>query len=161
MDEQEFSGLVNRLTEANKILVDLDPAIRAEAFELMKPYVEGGGSPPKRRRTASARSAGDTPAKPAAPKPARKRSGRRPAGNEATAIESATEEEEKLVEAHLSDTEADNAMLALAIFYGRHGRAAFDMAHLPAIARQFSLNVPARMDKTFNSAKRGTDRNLS
>ncbi|MEA2202122.1 MAG: hypothetical protein QOI89_2718 [Solirubrobacteraceae bacterium] len=164
MDEQAFKELVDRLGEANQVVADLDPAIRAEAFELMRPYVEGGDAVQKRGgRTTRSRSAAKPAAKPAAktptPKPARKRSGPPPA-KDAVVVESATEAEEKLVESHLSDTEADNAMLALAIFYGRHGRAAFDMAHLQAIARQFNLNVPSRMDKTFRAAKRGADKKL-
>lgn len=51
-----------------------------------------------------------------------------------------------MLEKHLSDADHENAMLAVAILYARHGRGPFKMAHVSGLARQYNLNVPARLD---------------
>jgi hypothetical protein len=44
MDEKEFSEAVERLKEVNKIVSELDPAIRSQAFVALSRYVSGTAS---------------------------------------------------------------------------------------------------------------------
>jgi hypothetical protein len=62
MDKKEFDERVKRLKEANKIIVEMDPAIREKAYEVLEPYIIGkadiksehlGGSKPKNSSGAS------------------------------------------------------------------------------------------------------------
>jgi hypothetical protein len=41
MDEQRFNEAVRRLHEVNRVVVELDPAIRSQAFALLSGYVTG------------------------------------------------------------------------------------------------------------------------
>lgn len=51
MDETTFKNRVKRLADVNKVIVKLDPAIRASAFCLLEGYVTGTvGKPPKNER---------------------------------------------------------------------------------------------------------------
>ena len=154
MDEEAFKALVKRLSDVNKVVASLDPAIRADAFALMEPYVAGSRADGPQRPARG--SGGD--ATPAGTRAARKSAPRRPKRAKQTAVVPTDEEEEALVEQHLSDDDSTNALLALAILYMRHGRGLFDLGHLKGVAQQFNLNVPRRMDKFFLAAKRGDDK---
>jgi precorrin-2 methylase len=39
MDEKDFRKAVKRLHEVNKVVVQLDPAIRSQAFDVLRGYV--------------------------------------------------------------------------------------------------------------------------
>lgn len=153
MDADEFKLRVARLGQVSEAIGKLDPAIRAEAFALLKPYVTGDGEDPANAtapsRTGSSSRTESSPRKPPI-KPATKRAKRKSITPAAP-----TEGEDLLLEAHLSDLDYENAMLALAIFFKRHGRGPFDMAYVKAIGEQFALNMPKRLDKFFETAKRG------
>ena len=60
-----------------------------------------------------------------------------------------------LVESHISDVDADNALLVLAIIFMRHGRTPFRQALAKGIAKEHNLNMPKRLDKFYSGAKRG------
>lgn len=49
MDETTFKNRVKRLGDVNKVIVKLDPAVRASAFSLLEGYVTGKvGKPPSK-----------------------------------------------------------------------------------------------------------------
>lgn len=151
MDETQFNERVRRLEQINGVVSKLDPAIRGEAFDVLKAYV----SDDDRGKTRKAATGGGTNGTAARKSPARK-----PATPKAPVVAKPVEGEEELLEANLSETDHENAMLVLAILYARHGRGPFQMVHITAVARQYNLNVPARLDMFFRSAKRGESKAL-
>jgi hypothetical protein len=133
MDEPTYNDCVARLNSVNAVISKLDPAIRSDAFALLKPYVTDVTS----GRGGEAMDDEDD---------------RDGAGTGAVA--SGATDDERLVEKFESDKEFENALLALAIFYGRHGRAQFTMATIRGIAREFNLDIPDRVDVTLSGMKR-------
>ncbi len=129
MDEQELKRLASRLRQVNDVLTDLDPEIRGEAFALLKDYVTAsqGEEAEEKPRTRSQTKVNGDPA----------------AG------------EELLIEKHLSDADHENALLALAILYQRHGRGPYQQRDVSAVADQYKLNMPKRLDMFFRNATRG------
>jgi hypothetical protein len=57
MDETYFDERVKRLQQISAVVSTLDPAIRSEAFDMLKGYVTGEdvGTPPPKPRAASTR----------------------------------------------------------------------------------------------------------
>jgi hypothetical protein len=135
MDEAAFNETVERLKKVNGIISNLDPAIRAEAFELLAPYVTGGGA------TEAEASEGDGDAAAAT----RKASG-------------GAVDYNVLIEKFESDKDYENAMLVLAIVYDRHGRGPMQLSHIKVVSEEFNLTVPERLDKFFGPAKRGVNK---
>jgi hypothetical protein len=131
MDEKSFDQTVERLKKVNEVIAGLDEAIRADAFSVLKPYVTDGGG-------ASAESEDDLDGATA---------------NDAGAQKPVTGFD-VLIEKHESHKDSENAMLALAIFYGRHGRGPFQLSQIKAVADEFNLTVPKRIDNFFARAKR-------
>lgn len=43
VDKKAFEEIVKRLKEVNEVVAGLDPAIRSAAFEVLRPYIVGGG----------------------------------------------------------------------------------------------------------------------
>ncbi len=155
MNETHFKESVKRIQEIDNVVSKLDPAIRGEAFALLKGYVTGddattrppnGGQLPATGAIHTTQIRKPPPKKPAPPKGL-------------AAVEPADGEDE-LLEKHLSDADHENAMLAVAILYARHGRGPFKMVHITGVANQHNLNVPARLDMFFKSAKRGESKAL-
>ena len=141
MNEQDFKARARRLHEVNDVISNLEQSIRSEAFALLEGYVIGedpGTSP------------GPGGAK--SPRVAR-RGGSDQESNDREGL--LTDDEDALVETHISDSDSDNALLALALFYKRHGRGPFEMSHLKAIAKEHNLNIPTRPDVFLKGAKRG------
>jgi hypothetical protein len=155
MDESSFKERVRRIQEINYVVSKLDPAIRGEAFEMLKGYVTGGDAdePSRKGRQQSATRATNG-----------KQTGRSPTKKVATPkgpiVAEPVEGEDELLEKHLSDADHENAMLAVAILYARHGRGPFKIAHVAGVAKQYNLNVPARLDMFFKTAKRGDPKSL-
>ena len=153
MDSKDFKIRAARLGEVDQVIGKLDPAIRVEAFSLLKAYVTGGIERPGGDPTSQGNGPGTrekSPTRRTSARSATKQASRKPIAPAAPG-----EGEDVLLEEHLSDLDHENAMLALAIFFKRHGRGPFDMAHVKAIGEQFSLNMPKRLDKFFETAKRG------
>ena len=118
----------------NTVISKLDSAIRMEAFALLKPYVTGAPTGADDGEVANGIDGN---------------------GSGATdAAQSDVTDDEQLVEKFESDKEFENALLALAIFYRRHGRALFAMAAIRAIAGEFNLDIPDRVDVTLSGMKR-------
>jgi hypothetical protein len=148
MDETQFKERVKRLGEINSVISKLDPAIRGEAFDVLKPYVsdDDTGKATRKPRSAAPRGQGATAKKSPAKKPATPRG---------PVVAEPVEGEDELLEKHMSDADHENAMLAVAILYARHGRGPFQMSNITGVAKQYNLNTPARLDMFFKSAKRG------
>ncbi|MDQ3934072.1 MAG: hypothetical protein M3340_05505 [Actinomycetota bacterium] len=150
MDEMQFKERVERIQEINNVVSKLDAAIRGEAFNMLKGYVTGeddATSPPKGGK---GHATGAIDGKRATKTPTKK-----PATPKGPVVAEPVDGEDELLEKHLSDADHENAMLAVAILYARHGRGPFKLAHITGVARQYNLNVPARLDMFFKSAKRG------
>jgi hypothetical protein len=130
MDEAALNEIVGRLKKVNGIISKLDPAIRAEAFELLAPYVAGGEA------TEDEPAEGDGE------------------GGAANRKRGVVIDYDMLTEKFESDKDADNAMLSLAICLDRHGRGPFRMSQIKDVAQEFSLSVADRLDMTFKGAKR-------
>jgi hypothetical protein len=138
MDEPTFKARVARLEEVNAVIAKVEEAIRAEAFDLLKPYISGDaveGEPDVSNTDGNGGSGSNGG------------SGRRRRSGGAF-------DAEALVDDHESDNEADNVYLCLAIFYARHGRGPFTMPQLKTIAQEFGLAIPGRHDNTIRDAKR-------
>jgi hypothetical protein len=132
MKEIQFQRTVDRLKKVNEVVKELDPAIRGDAFALLVPYVNAAGG-----------ELGDDPEKASANK-----------GSGMKAKGSRPLDEETLVKEFESEKDHENALLAVAILYGRHGKGPFDLALVRAIADAHKLNIPDRPDKTFKVLKR-------
>jgi hypothetical protein len=130
MDEQAFAAAVERLKELNKVISGLDPTIRADAFKLLQGYVG-----------ADASEAIDDEDEAESAEVKKSSSGSKV-------------DFDKLIETHESDKDADNAVLALAITYARHGKGPFAMTVIKGVANEFNLTVPARPDMFFKGHKR-------
>lgn len=155
MDEGHFKERAKRIQEINNVVSKLDPAIREEAFDMLKGYVTGEDvvTPPPKQGKASA--AGGTSGTQTRRSPVKK-----PTTPKSPVVVEPGESEDELLEKHLSDADHENAMLAVAILYARHGRGPFKIAHITGVAQQYNLNVPARLDMFFKSAKRGEPKAL-
>ncbi len=152
MDQSTFTDRVKRIQEINAVVAKLDPAIRGEAFDLLKGYVTGGDAGQSKPHGAASSTATTT-------RQTRKASAKKATPTEPVVVEP-LEGEDELLERHLSDADHENAMLAVAILYARHGRGPFKMAHVSGVATQYNLNVPARLDMFFKTAKRGDSKAL-
>lgn len=134
MDEQEYNQTVERLNEVNKVIEGLDASIRADAFKLLKPYVAAGAVTDDEDDTEEE---GETP---------KKQTAKRSAGGSV--------DFDELIETHESDTDYENALLALAIVYARHGKGPYALSLIKGAADEFNLTIPARLDMTFKTLKR-------
>lgn len=130
MDESTYKARVERLRAVNATITELDQTIRAEAFALLKGYVTGETDD---EESTGGAEGGD-----------HARSGPRHGDIDT----------EQLVEKHESDKEYENALLALAVFYMRQGRAEFNMSSIREIAKEFNLDIPERVDVTLGGMKR-------
>lgn len=128
MDEKAFNELSKRLRAANKLIADLEPELREDAWALIRPYVaEEVSSDDDLKDEASRRKQ---------PKPD-------------------GESEDALIEAHESDKESDNLYLTLAILYQRHGRGPFALDLIKTTGKELGLALPDRPDTTIrNSSKK-------
>src|SRR5688572_13049981 len=101
MEKTTFNETAKRLQEVDGLIKKLDPAIRADAFALLKGYVTGGRAADKSSTSTEKESTSSTGTKP-----------------ERTSGEL---DVDALVEEHESDTDWENALLALAVYYARYG----------------------------------------
>ena len=135
MDENAFDQTVERLKKANAVIDKLDPAIRSDAFALLRDYVVGGDAGDRGRGRGGG---GD-------PKVGQEK--RAPLAPDAT--------EDALVERYESDKDFENALLCLAIVYKRHGRGPYpNWDPLKNVASHYSLEIPKALHMTFKTLKR-------
>ncbi len=141
MDEAEFKEAAKRLEQVNAVVSRLDPAMRDEAWTILRGYVSGqtheanppdGKGPPKKGSPKASKKAPKKPP-PSSPPP--------------------DSSEEELIERFESDVDAENLSLVLAIFYRRHGRGPVTTATLKMLAAGLDIDVPDRPDMTLKRRK--------
>jgi hypothetical protein len=138
MDDSAFDETVERLKKTNAVIENLDPAIRADAFALLRDYIAG--------KTLGGGGGGERKANGEDQRTHAERESSEPLPPDAS--------EEELIEKYESDKDADNALLCLAILYKRHGRGPFSWKPLKAIATQFNVDIPSALHMTFGAMKR-------
>src|SRR5512143_1419511 len=102
MDETAFKEFAKRLKSASKVIEELDPVLREDAWAMLRPFVSPDEEPTHEKH-------GD-----------QKRQGRDGSVRSKSGVS-----EDVLIEEHESDKESDNLYLTLAILYQRHGRGPF------------------------------------
>jgi len=125
VDEKLFGDRVRRLREVSKVVESLDPAIRAEAFLLLRDYVIGHPDKPGRASKS---------------------------GNESEPPGELNIE--ALLEAHTHEKPADNLHLLAACHFAEYGANPFSLEGIRDTASSFGLTIPERSDMTFVQAKR-------
>lgn len=125
MEAKTFEEIRRRLIEVDKVIRRLDPAIRANAFELFNDYLKGG---------THTHLSGEGKHKP-----------ERPSGDD---IDLRT-----LVEKHGDAKPSDNAFLLTADWYHKYGSAPFTVANIKQAATSAGLTVPDRLDMTLTAAQ--------
>lgn len=141
MDESEFKQLSERFKKANSVITKLDPVLREDAWQIMRPYVDVGGSP----------GSGTDGVKTSKPK--KDRPAKRPKEEQAETQPPLPPDpdEEELIDRFESNKDSVNLYLVLAIFYKRHGRGPISTRFLKGLAKALGLDIPKRPDKTFGS----------
>lgn len=130
MDEKTFNDLSKRIRAANKLIAELDPVLRDDAWAMVRPYVAG--------ETSTDTGSSDLHS-----------------SNDQTQPKTNAEDEDVLIEEHESDKESDNLYLVLAILFKRHGRGPFSMDLIKSTGKHLDLPLPNRPDTTFrNSTKK-------
>jgi hypothetical protein len=132
MDSASFEDTVKRLKEVDAVVTKLDPAIRGDAFSLLKSYVTGG--------VVRAEAPGRTPP------------GASNGGVEAEAID-LTDAENFFTE-HEGGKPAENAYLTVAYLYSQYGASPFSIDDVRAVANHAGLTLPERVDVTLAGAKK-------
>lgn len=129
MDKDEFDAIVARLNDVSGVISQLDPAVRAEAFTLLKPYVVGGDSP-------AGSVPEDTPLH----------------ANRGKALKQ--DAIDALLDEHASDTPVENGLLIAAILYAKHGKGPFAVKEFTALADEYSLAMPGQFHKSLGPVRR-------
>lgn len=145
MNEGEYMAAVERLKAVNAVIEGLDPAIRAEAFKTLEPYITGtpaiGGGPASGSRRTGADNDG----------------GGGDRGGESTRAVTASALDDdaitELVEKHENTTATDNGVLVTAIFYSVYGRGPFEPKDFKAFADRHAMIWPAQYHKSAAQRK--------
>src|SRR5579864_4214454 len=117
MESEEFNERVKKLEEVNKVITQLDPAIREQAFSLLKSYVTGS--------QADEESPGN---------------GKNGAEEEAqSSID--TDDAVGFFSKHPDGKPSDNALICVAYLYGQYGTSAFAVADLRAVGDSAGLTL--------------------
>lgn len=130
MEETRYKETVTRLREVNSVISKLDPAIRAEAFSVLLPYVKGQAAPGDDEPIETSR-AGD-----------------------------GTTTRNQLLTKYGSTTPVDNALLAAAAWYSEYGSSPFTQEDIRAIIDEAGLTGPVRLDRTFDTTTKGQGKSL-
>ena len=127
MNENTFKERVTRLKEVNGVLEKLDPSIRSQAFDLLKPYITGR----------PAVESGDG------------------ASEEGESEEADGDGSAEAFFSKFNDEKpSDNALLVAAYVYSRYGVTAFTVEEVRKLATDVGLTIPDRVDMTFIAAQR-------
>lgn len=146
MNRSQYEATVERLKAVNAVIEGLDPAIRADAFKVLEPYVTGklatgGGAGASSRRAGAGDDGGGN------------------GGGEPVPVVTANALDDdaitELVEKHESTTATDNGVLVTAIFYSVYGRGPFEPKDFKAFADRHAMIWPNQYHKTV--AKRKQD----
>jgi hypothetical protein len=130
MDSQRFNERVKKLQELNKVITQLDPAIREQAFALLKSYVTGSQVDEE--------------------VPDNGQNG----ADEVTQSSVDTDDAAAFFSKHPDGKPSDNALVCAAYLYGQYGAAPFSAADLRAVGDSAGLTLPERLDMTLRQARR-------
>jgi len=133
MNESEFDATVERLKQANATVAKLDPAIRADAFAILTPYVKGiTGEGTQRKPDEEGRKSKvvDPP------------SGR-----------------DELLTRHGGEP-VDNVLVSTAAWYMEYGSTPFSKADIQEILDSAGMTAPVRIDRTLDTTTKGKGKNL-
>lgn len=126
MDKKTFDETAKRLKEANQVLAKLDPAIREDAWGVLKPYVTGrpGAASPGGARGGGGSGAGNGGG------------GSGGGGGEGPDIRA-------LLDEHATDDNpTENGLLVAAILYATYGDGPYEPKELTAIGEEHRLRMP-------------------
>jgi hypothetical protein len=128
MDEHLFNQTVERLKEVNSIIAELDQAIRAEAFAILRPYIEG-----KQTRVAldGTQDSGS-------------------GGQQDVDMSSA----EAFVRSQTIDKPGQVVVAIAAWWFSQYGSAPIKREDIERIAHEIGLTVSGRPDNTLRALKR-------
>jgi hypothetical protein len=130
MEEKRYKETVARLRDVNSVISKLDPAIRADAFSVLLPYVKGSDVRAEDEQTKSTQD-GDGAS----------------SGNE-------------LLAKHGGTTPVDNALVAAAAWYSEYGSSPFTQQDIRALIDEGGLTRPVRLDRTFDTTTKGQGKSL-
>lgn len=133
MDSSAYEDTVKRLQKVNGVIAKLDPAIRQDAFSLLKGYVAGQGLP----ASGQVKNLGSN-------------------GSEGGAEDGDIDlsDAEQFFTTHEGGKPSTNAYLCVAYLYSQYGAAPFSMEDVRAVANQAGLTLPDRVDVTLAGAKK-------
>jgi hypothetical protein len=129
MDDQNFAQMTERLKQVNGVITKLDPAIKADAFSLLKGYISGDIVPPQVVGSTTTNGTGEE------------------SGPDLS-------EAEAFFTTHDGGKPADNAYLVAAYLYSQHGASPFSIDDVRAVATQAGLTLPERVDVTLGGGKK-------
>lgn len=133
MSGSAYEDTIKRLQEINGVISKLDPAIRQDAFSLLKSYVAGQGLP----AAGQVRQQGDNGSE---------------GGGEDGDID--LSDAEQFFTTHEGGKPSENAYLCVAYLYSQYGAAPFSLEDVRAVANQAGLTLPDRVDVTLAGAKK-------
>jgi hypothetical protein len=128
--DQTLKEVLARLATVNATVAKLDPAIKSDAFALLKPYVLGSAKAPRGKPDEDA-------------------------AEDETHFDSADDDAlREFLATHESDKPADNARAIAAFLYAKYGTAPFTTREIKEAADDAGVTVPARVDAMLNGAAR-------
>lgn len=132
MDKKDIEGIKEQLLEINKLISQLDPSIRAAAFEILAPYYFSH--------------------KQHAPVHAKATSGTESSGSSSTNTPD-TSDLGAFISAFDTNKPVDNVMLLVAWLYSNYGTYPITAKEIKELGDSCGLIVPARPDNTMRQAK--------
>lgn len=133
MDDDAFKQLTKRLKQASDVVESLDPVIREDAWQILRPFVEGRNGDGDTGEDADGRGEGTGDDEQPPPPDA---------------------SEDILIEKFESEKEADNLWLTVAILYKRYGKGPFTLEQIRGVAKALHLPLPGRPDTTIRNSSR-------
>lgn len=142
MNDSELDEVVKRLKKVDKIIAELDPAIRAPAFATLQPWVinrletqSGGGAATSKTRPAKR---GAVKSVPEMSMPVDDNSGL---------------DRDNFFLKFNHDKPSDNALLVAAWHYNQFGVAPFSGDEIRKLADEVGITIPERVDMTIANAR--------
>jgi hypothetical protein len=138
VNEDQYNQTVARLRTVNDVIKELDPALRAEALEILRPYISQAGADD----AADEGEARETTTR-------AKRSNRE--AGEKLDIKA-------LLDEHAGDVAAQNGFLIAAILYAQYGTGPYEVKELRRFADEHNLLFPEQFNNQVGKAKRDGQR---
>jgi hypothetical protein len=146
MDDPTFDNIAERLRKVNELIETLDPAIRADAFLILRPYVAGNADQDSDDETQSQQAARKKrqPKKRGTSPPSRQTAAK--PKRTAVVVDASAEEfvrSQDISEPHLT------VRAIAAWWFSQYGSTAITNADLRAIADQIGVTLPQRPDMSL------------